>query len=237
MHHPQDLSRVRAPHRAVPRLRYRLKFCFPFSELRFKISASQARHLGELLPAGGRRRLARGPSPGLVLLEVWFLQEITMKTMLMILALAGTAAAEAGEDKTPHAADDSRCPLRVGTFEDVAPVSKADDLGRVSAAASKSVKAAASIEQRPHCGLRADGTSTRPCAAGTHRLPCAIDEDGNRIACSTGDDAFVGLSASRPAPHCSLSKPTANLRPNLEATTRPGAPTTSSDEKLAPEAL
>lgn len=160
-----------------------------------------------------------------------------MKSMLITAVLVSAAIVQAAEPEGPHAADDSRCPVRVGTFEDVAPVSKADDQGSLASERAKSVKAAAYTEQRPDCGLRADGTSARPCASGTHPLPCAIDEDGNRIACTTGDDAFDGLEASRPAPRCALSQPKANLRPALEATTRAGAPTPPSPEKLAPEAL
>ncbi|MDC0934776.1 hypothetical protein OAS39_00720 [Pirellulales bacterium] len=156
---------------------------------------------------------------------------------LLVVALMTATIATAAEEAPCRGLCPTADCARVGNFQvEVAPT-RVDDLG---GAAPETV----ALQKAASAGKSAKGSAVRPLAENTRvaeaKAPskaCGLAEDGTRIACSAGDEAFSDVAVSRPARDCRLAAPAVTSRYTESAPCRHGLCAKESPKKIAPESL
>ena len=162
------------------------------------------------------------------------MKHFSIYSVLLLLPCSATAAEEPSCRGLCPTADCSR----LGDFQvEVAP-SRADRLGDAAP------ETAVALQRPGTAGKSAKGSAVRTLTEGTRvadaQAPakaCGTAEDGTRIACAVGDEAFDDVAASSPMRNCRQADPAPQSRYTDSAPCRNALCAEESSQKIAPESL
>ena len=162
------------------------------------------------------------------------MKQFSILSVLFLLPSSATADDEPSCRGLCPTADCSR----LGDFRVDVARSRAENLGDAAP------ESAAAFQRPGTAGKSAKGSavrtlteSARVADAKAPAKACGTTEDGTRIACSVGDEAFSDVAASSPMRNCRQAAPAPQSRFTDSAPSRNGLDAKESSQKIAPEAL